>query len=176
LSSSILPRRATLAKICGMTSTAEKNSSQSPTPLTPEERPWPVKALTVLLFVQFIVLLTLAAHNFISLDVGEGPAAETLLALLFGAAAGSLALGALSLLALVAAMGFFGLWRTAWLTSMVVQGLMLFISLVMYFQGERFYTFLMMFYGIFMVIYLHHPDVQATFRVNVTPGGREETP
>lgn len=159
-----------------MTSTADKNPSQSPTPLAPEERPWPVKALTVLLFVQSIGLLVLAIHSFITLDLGGAPAAETLLALLFGAAAGSLALSALSLLALVAAMGFFGLWRTAWLNGMVVQGLMLFIALVIYFRGERFYTFLMMFYGIFMVVYLHHPDVQATFRVNVTPDGREDQP
>jgi hypothetical protein len=157
-----------------MTSAADKNPPQSPTLLTAEERPWPVKALTVLLFVQSVGLLTLAVYNFITLDLGQALVTETLIALLFGTAAGSLAFSALSLLALVAALGFFGLWRTAWLNGMVVQGLMLFIALVMYFQGERLYTFVMMVYGIFMVIYLHHPDVQATFRPNVTPDGLEE--
>ena len=140
----------------------------------PKERPWPVKALTVLLFVQSLGLLILAAYNFITLDLAQAPATETLIALLYGTAANSLAFSALSLLALMAALGFFGLWRTAWLNSMVVQGLMLFVALVMYFQGERFYVFLMMAYGTFMVVYLHHPDVQATFRPNVMPDRPEE--
>ncbi|HEX6383665.1 MAG TPA: hypothetical protein VF177_03245, partial [Anaerolineae bacterium] len=71
---------------------------------------------------------------------------------------------------------FFGLWRNAWLNATLVQGLTLLVALVMYAhaQGERFYVFLMMVYGIFMVVYLHHPDVQATFQPKVAPGRPEE--
>ncbi|HEX6385597.1 MAG TPA: hypothetical protein VF177_13080, partial [Anaerolineae bacterium] len=78
-----------------MTSADDKNSLRARPVLPAEERPWPVKALTVLLFVQSIGLLTIAAHNFIALDFGEAPASEIRLALLSGMAANSIAFSAL---------------------------------------------------------------------------------
>jgi hypothetical protein len=62
----------------------------------------------------------------------------------------------------------FNFWRVdkiAWTMGMMAQGLMLLTALIIYFEkGADIYAYVMMAYGIFMVIYLHLPDVVGTFR------------
>jgi hypothetical protein len=68
------------------------------------------------------------------------------------------------LLAVVAAFGFLGLWRTGWPTAMLLQGLCLLVALGLYLRTAPPYALGLMSYSILMVIYLHHPEVQQAFQ------------
>jgi hypothetical protein len=69
----------------------------------------------------------------------------------------------LSLLALLAAVGFFRMWRAAWVIAMLVQGLSLLTALVLYFNQQPDYVYAIMLYSILMVIYLNTFEVYTTF-------------
>lgn len=143
-------------------------------PSASESRPWAVRALTLLLFLQAAGLFAIGLCNFLSLSYpGTGATSEATLTMVTRTLTNSLVFGALAILALVAAFSFMGLWRTGWSISMMVQGLGLLVALVIYFGDPQFYAYIMMVYGILMVIYLHHPDVQAAFQVKPAPEGGE---
>jgi hypothetical protein len=76
--------------------------------------------------------------------------------------------GVLALLAVAGAIGFIRLRRGGWVSAVFVQGASLLMALVLYFRGRPDfvppYAYVMMVYGIFMVLYLHQADVQAAFR------------
>jgi hypothetical protein len=69
----------------------------------------------------------------------------------------------LSLLSLLAAVGFFRLWRAAWVMAMLVQGLSLLTALVLYFNQQPDYVYMIMLYSIFLVVYLNTFEVQTAF-------------
>lgn len=132
------------------------------------ERPWPVKALTWLLGLEAQLLALGAFFNL------QG--AERLTVILiehpFYAA-----FVPLSILALIATIGFFRPRPGAWVVAMLVQGLMLFMALVRYFgDGPRdTVMYVMLVYGVAMVLYLNYADVPLVFRVQ--PGeavGKDE--
>jgi len=79
----------------------------------------------------------------------------------------SAALFLLTILGLSGAIGFFRIWRIAWTQAIFVQGVALFIALVLYIINKPRHIFLLMIYGIFMVFYLHYADVQAVFHTRV---------
>jgi len=70
----------------------------------------------------------------------------------------------LSVLALVAAFGFLGLWRHAWTLASLLQGLTLLIALLLYLDSKPWYIYVLMLYSIVMVLYLHDGDVRHPFR------------
>jgi hypothetical protein len=75
----------------------------------------------------------------------------------------------LTLLALLAAIGFFLLRQIGWLIAMIVQGACLFAALILHFGYEvTSATELTMVYSILMVLYLNSFIVRAAF------GAREE--
>jgi len=77
----------------------------------------------------------------------------------------------LSVLALVAAFGFLGLWRHAWTLALLLQGLTLLIALLLYLDSKPWYVYILMLYSIVMVLYLHDGDVRHPFRTQpVAPG------
>lgn len=75
----------------------------------------------------------------------------------------------LSPVALLAALGFFRLWATAWTLGMGIQGLGLLVALGMYFYSypevRPAYIYAGMAYHILTVVYLNTHDVQTAFRV-----------
>lgn len=85
---------------------------------------------------------------------------------------------ALAVLALVTMAGFLRMMPGAWVNAVLVQGADLLIGLALYFRGRPMllpvstfygvfpvsYVYLMLAYGIFMVLYLHQEFVQAAFR------------
>ncbi len=77
----------------------------------------------------------------------------------------------LSLLSVVAAVGFMRLGRNAWLYAMFVQGAILLTSLLFYFRGKPDYF--SMGFSVFIVIYLNYAEVRASFR---PPQGDIEAP
>lgn len=141
-------------------------------------RPWPVRALAWLLLLEAVGFIALGALYLGPLGTQGAFTPEhwdaERIAVLTG-----LVFGLLAVLALSAAIGFWRLLPAAWLNAVTVQGAELLIALVLYFRGRPAYVYVMMVYGIFMVLYLHQADVQAAFRPAtdnpqlVNPGGQK---
>ena len=77
----------------------------------------------------------------------------------------SFALFVLTILALSAAYGFLRLWRIAWVQAMLVQGASLLIALILYFQSKPLHIYILMFFGVFMVLYLNYANLQVFFQI-----------
>lgn len=133
-----------------------------------DARPWPVKILTVLFFIQALALIGLSIFNFDQTVIAEGNNLGQIILSSITDLTRSIAFGTLGLMAIVAGFGFLWLGRTAWLTGMLLQGLLLLVAIGLYLRGGPIYTFGLMSYGIVMVIYLHHPDVQQAFQTKQT--------
>jgi len=126
-------------------------------------RTWSVKIATFLLCLQGVGLIILAYYAFTVLAPEALPTPLSFsgfLALLFTS---STALACLAALALVSALIFLLLRPLAWTLALLLQGLMLLLGLVQYFQAKPFYVYFLLGFGIFMVIYLYNPDVRAAF-------------
>ena len=80
----------------------------------------------------------------------------------------------LSVLALVAAFGFLGLWRHAWTLASLLQGLTLLIALLLYLDRKPWYIYVLMLYSIVMVLYLHDGDVRHPFRTQPVTTGQPD--
>jgi hypothetical protein len=128
-----------------------------------EARPWPVRILTGLLFIQALGLIGLSIYSYDPAILQQQDETRAVLTF-FTEFPRTLAFGSLGLLALVAGLGFLRLWQTGWPTAMLVQGMGLLVSLGLYLRSNPPYIFGLMSYCILMVIYLHHPDVQQAFQ------------
>lgn len=122
-----------------------------------EDRPWPVKMLTWLLFFQGIGLLLIGLlqvdlHNALQQILVESSFFATL--------------PPLGVLALVAAVGFFHPRPGAWVMAMLVQGLTLLVTLGFYFRyhTDDFFLYAIMGYAVVMVLYLNYAQVPVVFR------------
>lgn len=133
------------------------------------KRPWSVRAISWLLLGQTAVLAVLVAWRVTVIYLETEFDVDVMLPRLAVLLPSSMALAAVAALALFAALAFFRFWRQGWAYAMLVQGLLLATMLVDHFRGSSFYVYPLMLYGIVMVIYLHHPDVQAAFEVRVVP-------
>lgn len=71
---------------------------------------------------------------------------------------------ALGFLGLFASIGFFRLWKYAWLSAMMLQGLCMTMALNLYFTEKPLYVYVLMIYCIIMVIYLNYSEVILAFR------------
>jgi magnesium-transporting ATPase (P-type) len=154
----------------------------------PPRRPGQVTILGWLLLLQALILLGIGIYHFaithfapillwewIRSFVGttsEPLTAQRFLAELFSRAATqkvlttlieSLVLFWLTLLTLVTALGFFSLWRFAWLLAVFIQGSTMGLALIIYFVKKPVHIYLLMLWGIFMVIYLYLPGVRQAF-------------
>lgn len=135
-------------------------------------RPWAVKAITWLLFGQTAVLLGTAVYTLYRIDQIPIPDADiNEVIALFTVLNTPIIFGSLALLALVAAFSFLGLWRGGWSISMLAQGFILIVTLILFTFTAPFYIYLNMGYAVALVLYLHHPDVEAAFHVKDTPNG-----
>ena len=67
-----------------------------------------------------------------------------------------------AVLATLAAIGLFFIWRTGWLLAMLTQGLTLLACLVLYFQQKPGIIYPIMLYSILMVLNLNSFEVRAT--------------
>ncbi|MBI1882183.1 MAG: hypothetical protein HYR94_28755 [Chloroflexi bacterium] len=139
--------------------------SAQPTPAAREIqiRPWPVSVLGLLLLLQAVGLFDLGLFFFTG---GLGLERSLIVERLIAEPVNALAMGVvfipLSLLALLAAIGFFWVWRMAWLMAMLLQGLSLLTALVLYFNQKPGYVYVIMLYSIFMVVYLNYFETYTT--------------
>ena len=136
-----------------------KKKPTSPRP----KRPWPVTAVGWLLLAQGLALLLIGVWNLLVTSWAFAITFDNVLAEFPHALRGTF-FTALALLSLLAAFGFFRLRPTAWITGMLVEGLTLLVALGVYLRGKAPYGYVMMLYGIGLVLYLNHADVLAAFR------------
>jgi hypothetical protein len=88
----------------------------------------------------------------------------------------ALILGLPAILAFLAALGFFLLFRIGWLLGMIVQALTLLACLLLYSEWETIlyrepvFIYPVMLYCILMILYLNSSDVRAAFHVGQRTG------
>ncbi|MBE7552055.1 MAG: hypothetical protein HS126_13380 [Anaerolineales bacterium] len=136
---------------------------QIQTRLKTQTRPWLVSILGLLLLLQAAGLFDLGLFFFTR---GLGLKRSLIVEAFITTPINSLAMGIvfipLSLLALLAAIGFFRLWRAAWLMAMLLQGLSLLAALVLYFNQRPGYVYIIMLYSILLVLYLNYFETSTT--------------
>lgn len=141
----------------------------APNDSTVKTRSGPVTVLGLLLLLQAVGLFDLGLFFFTR---GLGLRRSLIVEMLITEPINALAMGIifipLALLALLAALGFFRLWRTAWMMAMLTQGLSLLTALLLYFNQRPGYVYVIMLYSIFLVIYLHTAEVSTTFEPAAT--------
>jgi hypothetical protein len=144
-------------------------------------RPWPVTLIGLLLLLEAAGFLGLALVT-LGFDPQRGIFAPERLGLESFERIIGIVFGALALLAVVTAAGFLRMMRGAWVNAVLVQGADLLIGLTLYFRGRPMllpvrtlygvfpvsYVYLMLAYGILMVLYLHQEFVQDAFRSPTT--------
>jgi hypothetical protein len=121
-----------------------------------------VTVLAYLLLLQAVGLLAIAVYILVGFRLSwarllDSVAAEPNLAFVSGVYT------LLGIIAVLASAGFFGRWRHAWLHAMIVQGATLLVALISYFGDHPDYVYLVLVYGIVMVLYLNYYEVRIAF-------------
>jgi len=145
-------------------------------------RSWPVRVAGLLLLLEAAGLVAINTANLSRLDwdflrlqaaialnnVPDATVAAVSTALFFLPSA---------VLATLAAIGLFFIWRTGWLLAMLTQGLTLLACLVLYFQQEPGIIYPIMLYSVLMVLNLNSFEVRATVhdRTNHSRQRRDES-
>jgi hypothetical protein len=154
------------------------------------KRPIPITIIGLLLLIQAIFMFALGIYHFVILSFGpellsgwlsgqplvngEVLTFNRLVTELFSRAyqqqvlsilTESLVLFLLTGLAILAGIGFFRMWRFAWLQAMAVQGSGLLLALVLYYIKKPRHIYLLMLSGIFMVVYLNYGDIKSHFQL-----------
>ena len=127
-----------------------------------QKRPWSITALSLLLLLEAVALVTIGSFNIFIVDRMDNSfelrmvdsAQFVVLEIL------------LASLTLAAAVGFFRLWRVAWLFAMVVQAIVLYFLIRLHFIGaiDNWWDYGVMGYAVFIVLYLNYHEVQTLFR------------
>lgn len=145
-------------------------------PTKSRNRPWPVKAVGLLLFLQAVGMFGMGLFYLDTSDLADrlietvGPDIRAVFQYVTGDAVAGIFLIQLSLLALLAGFGFWRMRRNAWMNAMLLQGLSLSLVLVRYFTGAKTLgMYILMAYAVFMVLYLNHYEVRMAFRLASIP-------
>jgi hypothetical protein len=127
----------------------------------PAKRPLTVSLIAVLLLGQWLGFWGLAAYYVVRFR--QQLAAGGMLGVDIPQALRGPAFGALGLLALLAALGFWRVWPAAWMSAIAVQGAGLLLSLGLYFRDRPFYVYIILLNNIWMVIHLNFAEVLEAF-------------
>ena len=128
------------------------------------QRSGAINVTTWLLFGQALALLMMGILNLLNLGVGTTLTLEEALGVLIQELTGSIIFIALACIGFVATFNFWRMDQIAWTMGTLTQGLLLLAALIIYFEGgANPYAYIMMAYGIMMVIDLHLPDVIGAF-------------
>ena len=149
-------------------------------------RSWPVRANGLLLILQAVGLAGIGAYDVYQVDWQEvqqqiefeATLSPELTEAAEQAIVVALILGLPAILAVLAALGFFLLFRVGWLLAMIVQALTLLACLLLYGEWEAVlyrepvFIYPVMLYCIMMTLYLNSSDVRAAFHVRLRAGAR----
>lgn len=139
-------------------------------------RPWSVKAVGLLLLLQAVGMSCMGLFYIDVSDLADrlieasDLSTWAMLRHVTGDAIAGILLVQLSMLALLAAFGFWRMRRNAWMNALILQGLSLSLALVRYFTGAKSWgIYILMFYTILMVLYLNYYEVRMAFRPASVP-------
>ena len=132
-----------------------------------QTRSWPVRVASLLLLLEAVGLVVINLANLSRLEwdflhlqtaaaissVPDATVEAVSIALIFLPSA---------VLATLAAIGLFFIWRTGWLLAILTQGLTLLVCLALYFQQKPNIIYPIMLYTILMVLNLNSFEVRAT--------------
>jgi hypothetical protein len=149
-------------------------------------RSWSVRANGLLLILQAVGLAGIGAYDIYQVDWQElqqqiefeATLSPELTEAAEQAIVVTLILGLPTSLAILAALGFFLLFRVGWLLAMIVQALTLLACLLLYGEWEAVlyqepvFIYPVMLYCIVMTLYLNSSDVRAAFHVEPRAGAR----
>lgn len=143
--------------------TTNKQTIQSAANLPSEQR-WSIRALAWLLLLQAIILFGGGIYHSIQAQVlprfahlSQLTMAKVLIGLTNSIIFGWILIP-LAILVFMAAIGFFRNWQIAWLNAMLSEGLILTISIWLYFSGIPDYVAMVS--STLLVIYLNYVDEQ----------------
>lgn len=127
------------------------------------KRPWSVTALGFLLLAEAIALVSIG--SFRTFEIVRTPESVWQIGMV-GSPLFVVLEVLLAVLTFIAAVGFFRLWRVAWLFAMLVQGIVLYFLLRLHFGGQitEAIDYAVMGFAVFIVLYLNYHEVQALFR------------
>ncbi|CAN5764964.1 hypothetical protein BH10CHL1_BH10CHL1_40850 [soil metagenome] len=141
----------------------------SPTLRRAPIRLWPIRAISLLLLIQAISLLGFSLYLFSNIDWESefNDVALSIAALETASFIGFFV--PVAAFMIFAAIGFFFLWRIAWLIAMITQGSTLFGALSIYFTftsplSQAKFIYLIMLYSIVLVLYLNTNEIRITFQ------------
>ncbi|HOA23359.1 MAG TPA: hypothetical protein PLD57_05440 [Aggregatilineales bacterium] len=126
------------------------------------KRPWPVVAVMLLLLGQ------MAGHFALGIYLVSETDNLTIREVLEGGPEAFQVLEILGIIMIIGS-GFFAIltilqqWRSAWHQVMFSQALSLILGLVLYFVSAPFYSYLILVYAVFVVVYLLLPGVHVAF-------------
>jgi uncharacterized membrane protein len=144
----------------------------APNPARNGKRPWPVVAVLLLLVGQIAGFIALFVWRVRGLQASLGSlTAGEKARLISGDLVFPVGLLIVAIVAIAAVLSLLRHAENAWANAMFVQTLDLALALVLYFSDGSFYAYLMMVYGVFVVVYLLIPGVQAAF---LPPGGPDD--
>jgi hypothetical protein len=136
------------------------------------KRPWPMVAVLLLLVGQIAGFIGLFVWRVSDVQARLGGLTSGERArLMFGELVFPAGLLIVAIAAVIAIVSLLRHAENAWANAMLVQTLDLALALVLYFSDGSFYAYLMMVYGVFVVVYLLIPGVQAAF---LPPGGPDD--
>ena len=139
----------------------------SPGPLTAprRSRPWTVRALGLLILLQAIAYVSLSISLLLLFDwrVTAGQRADMISPQQANALSLSIILIPAAILAVLATIGFFSLFRTGWVLAMATQGATLLGCLMLYIGTKPPAIFPVMLFSIVMAFCLNSCDVRVAF-------------
>jgi hypothetical protein len=131
---------------------------------------WPLRAISLLLFLQMLWLGGITAYFAQQINWEQELADSMLSVAALDVLVWTAVVAPLAVLLIVTAVGFFFRRRFAWHFAMTAQGIMLLGSLTIYFftashLRDSHFLYLTMLYCILMVLYLNTSDVRMAFHV-----------
>lgn len=140
------------------TSQAPDEPVQPGTDRSSPKRTWPLTALALLCMIQALGLYSIGVYHLSQVGWREELSVRDI-AIDLPIGLRGLAFFGIALLALFGAIGFFRLWSNAWVVGMLTQGLSLLMGIALYYRERPNYLYLILLFGIFMVVYLNFIEV-----------------
>ncbi len=136
------------------------------------KRPWPLRMVTILLFIEGIVFLGTALYILNDIDFTQY---TTIQAYWMQSFPQEIVFILLAILAFWAGIAFVTLWRYGWAVAILAQGITLAVAIAFYLNGFRLFVYVMIVFANFLVIYLYNPDIQTVFNMKKVTPRREES-
>lgn len=128
------------------------------------KRPWSVIMIALLLLLEGALLTLLTVWRMVLLEASIPTDVTDAIEVVLTQLLLPVGLGIAAVFAITSAYAVLRGLRPGWTGAMLVQSLVFILAFVMYFSFESWYVFIMIAYGIALVVYLNTFDVREFFR------------